>query len=60
MSLELGVQAINVVPMKTDKRGEGQANIPVTFGGVTFKPGCFVYADNNGVIVSPEALSLPE
>jgi len=60
MDLDLGVQAINTVPMKTDKRGEGQLNIPVTFGGVTFKPGAYVYADNNGVIVSPQALSLPE
>lgn len=60
MSMDLGVQAINTVPMKTDKRGEGQRDIAVTFGGVTFKPGAYVYADNNGVIVSPEALSLPE
>ena len=60
MSLDLGVQAINTVPMKTDKRGEGQRDIPVTFGGVTFKPGAYVYADNNGVIVSPKAISLPE
>lgn len=60
MSLDLGVQAINTVPMKTDKRGEGQREIPVTFAGVTFKPGAFVYADNNGIIVSPQALSLPE
>ena len=59
MSLDMGVQAINTVPLKTDKRGEGQRDIPVTFGGVTFKPGAFVYADNNGVIVSPQALSLP-
>jgi len=60
MSLDLGVQAINTVPMKTDKRGEGQRDIAVTFAGVTFKPGAYVYCDNNGVIVSPEALSLPE
>jgi len=60
MALDLGVQAISTVPMKTDKRGEGQLNIPVTFGGVTFTPGEFVYADNNGVIISPQALSLPE
>lgn len=60
MEMDLGVQAINTIPMKTDKRGEGQLNIPVTFGGVTFKPGAYVYADNNGVIISPQALSLPE
>jgi regulator of RNase E activity RraA len=28
----------------------------VTFGGVTIRPGEFVYADGNGVIASAEAL----
>ncbi|WP_404854239.1 hypothetical protein [Escherichia coli] len=32
----------------------------MTFGGVTFRPGEFVYADNNGIIVSPQALKMPE
>ncbi|HBD35051.1 MAG TPA: putative 4-hydroxy-4-methyl-2-oxoglutarate aldolase, partial [Cupriavidus sp.] len=27
---------------------------------VTFRPGEFVYADNNGIIVSPVALTMPE
>ena len=58
--LDLGVQALGSHPMKTDKRGLGDVNVPVTFGGVTFEPGQFVYADNNGVIVSPEQLSMPE
>jgi len=30
--------------------------VPVTFGGVTFHPGHFVYADNNGIVVSEKAL----
>ena len=29
------------------------------FGGVTFNPGEYVYADNNGVIVSSEPLKMP-
>lgn len=57
--LDLGVQALNTHPMKTEKRGLGDLNVDVTFGGVTFRPGQFVYADNNGVIVSPEPLSMP-
>ena len=57
---DLGVQALATHPMKTDKRGIGDLNVPVTFGGVTFKPGEYVYADNNGIIVSPTALSMPE
>ena len=57
---ELGVQALASHPMKTDKRGIGDLNVPVTFCGVTFRPGEYVYADNNGIIVSPEPLSMPE
>ena len=59
METNLGVQALSTHPMKTDKRGLGDLNVPVTFGGVTFKPGQYVYADNNGVIISPEKLELP-
>ncbi|MBB5210353.1 ribonuclease E activity regulator RraA [Microbulbifer hydrolyticus] len=54
--LELGVQALGSHPMKTEKKGIGERNIAVTFGGVTFKPGEYLYADNNGVIVSPQLL----
>ncbi|WP_373388287.1 ribonuclease E activity regulator RraA [Pseudomonas alcaligenes] len=57
---DLGVQALGSHPMKTDKRNIGDLNIPVTFGGVTFKPGHYVYADNNGIIVAPEPLQMPE
>jgi regulator of ribonuclease activity A len=46
--------------MKTDKRGIGDLNVAVTFAGVTFRPGEYVYADNNGVIVSPSPLTMPE
>jgi regulator of ribonuclease activity A len=53
---KLGVQAIATHPRKTEKRGVGDLNIPVTFGGITFVPGQYVYADNNGVIVAPTKL----
>jgi len=43
--------------MKTDKKGVGELNIPVTFGGVTFAPKDYVYADNNGIILSAEPLA---
>jgi regulator of ribonuclease activity A len=56
----LGVQALGTHPLKTEKHGVGQLNVPVTFGGVTFRPGEYVYADNNGVLVSPQKLELPQ
>lgn len=54
--LDLGVMTLGCVPIKSVRRDEGQLNIPVTFGGVTFKPGQFVYADNNGIVVADQAL----
>ncbi len=57
VTLHLGVQALASIPLKTDKRGIGDLNVDLTFGGVTFTPGEYVYADNNGVVVSSESLS---
>ena len=57
---DLGVQALASHPKKSDRRGLGEINVPVTFAGVTFRPGEFIYADNNGVIISPTALKMPE
>ncbi|MBY6189393.1 ribonuclease E activity regulator RraA [Microbulbifer agarilyticus] len=54
--LQLGVQALGSHPMKTEKKGIGERDVAVTFGGVTFNPGEYLYADNNGVIVSPKPL----
>lgn len=55
---DLGVQALATHPMKTDKRGLGDLNVEVSFGGVTFKPGDYIYADHNGVLISAEPLSI--
>lgn len=56
VTLDLGIQALASIPLKTEKRGIGDLNIPLVFGGITFNPGEYIYADNNGVIVSVEAL----
>lgn len=52
----LGVQALGTAPVKTEKLGVGQRDVPIAFGGVTISPGEYVYADNNGVIVSEKPL----
>lgn len=54
--LPIGVQALGSHPMKTEKKGIGERDIAVRFGGVTFTPGNYIYADNNGVIVSGKPL----
>tara|TARA_R110002110_G_scaffold91264_2_gene237572 strand:- start:193487 stop:193966 length:480 start_codon:yes stop_codon:yes gene_type:complete len=53
---QLGVKALGQCPLKTEKLGVGQRDIAVHFGGVTIQPDDYIYADNNGVIVSGRAL----
>jgi regulator of ribonuclease activity A len=58
-NLPLGVKALAPTPMKTDKRGLGDVDVPVRFAGVSFVPGQWLYADANGVIVAETELMLP-
>ncbi len=55
--IDISVRALNTHPLKSIKKGAGDRNIDVSFGGVTFKPGEWLYADEDGVIVSPSALT---
>lgn len=55
-TMALGAFALGTHPLKSIKKGVGEADIPVTFGGVTFVPGEYVYADEDGVVVSPTSL----
>lgn len=54
--IDLGVRALNTHPQKTVKKGIGDKNVAVTFGGVTFHPGEYLYADEDGVLVSSQPL----
>ncbi len=55
-ALDIGVKALNTNPVKSVKRGEGQADIPVRFAGIWFHPGAYVYADADGIAVSARKL----
>lgn len=54
--LPIGIRALNTHPLKSGKRGTGQENLPVTFAGVTFRPGEYLYADEDGLVVSASPL----
>ena len=54
--MDIGVFALATHPQKTAKKNEGDVDIPVNFGGVHFVPGHYLYADEDGVIVSVSAL----
>ena len=57
-SMDLGVQALAAHPIRTDKKGLGEIDVPVTFAGQTIHPGDFIAADNNGIVVSPIVLEV--
>jgi len=55
-TLDLGVKAITACPVKTEKRGLGDAGIDLHFAGVSIAEGDYIYADLNGVVVAKEPL----
>jgi regulator of ribonuclease activity A len=57
-TLDLGVKALAPCPVRTDKRGEGQRDVPLRFAGVQMEPGHYLYADANGVIVAKQKLDI--
>lgn len=57
--IDIGVRALNTHPQKTVKKGIGERNLAVTFGGVTFHPGEWLYADEDGVLVADKPLQMP-
>ena len=54
--MDIGVLALDTHPLKSIKRNVGEADIPVAFAGAGFIPGHYLYADADGVLVSPTAL----
>jgi regulator of ribonuclease activity A len=50
--MELGIRALGTMPLRSEKRGEGERDVPVRFAGVTFRPGEYAYVDEDGVVVS--------
>ena len=55
----IGVAALATHPLKSVKRNVGRVDETVAFAGLQWVPGHYVYADNNGVLVSAKALTLP-
>ncbi|MGZ3451309.1 MAG: ribonuclease E activity regulator RraA [Polyangiales bacterium] len=53
---KVGVKALAPHPKKSIKKGAGERDVPVTFAGVTFNPGAWLYADEDGIIVSESRL----
>lgn len=53
-AMDVGVFCLSITPKKSSKDGVGKRDVNVDFGGITFTPGHFVYADADGVLISVE------
>ncbi|MES2940249.1 MAG: ribonuclease E activity regulator RraA [Pseudomonadota bacterium] len=52
----IGVKALALMPHRSTKRNEGARDVPVTVQGVAVRPGDWLYADEDGIVVSPRPL----
>lgn len=50
--MDLGVRALGTHPLKSVKKGVGERDVAVRFAGVVFRPGDFLYADEDGIVSS--------
>ena len=53
-SASVGLKALATSPRRSEKRGEGERGVPVSFAGVTFESGQPLYADPDGIVVVDE------
>ena len=56
-ALPIGVRALALNPRRSEKRGEGRRDGTVQLQGVTIRPGDWIVADADGVIVLDKAPS---
>ncbi len=54
--MPIGVRALGTFPLKSQKEGKGEIDITIHFAGTFFEPGHFLYADEDGIIVSKKQL----
>ena len=55
-TLDFGVKALSVNPRKSAKDGAGETDVVLSFGGVDFIPGHYLYSDADGILVSPQPI----
>lgn len=53
--VDIGILALATHPRRSEKRGAGQRDVRVSFAGVTFGPGAWVCADEDGLLVADQA-----
>lgn len=55
--MPLGVMALGTHPKKSKKNNVGEIDIELSFSGVVLRPGDYLYADHDGIVVSRKKLA---
>lgn len=55
-NIDVGLLAIGTCPLRNFEETDSSRDIELNFGGVTFNNGDYIYADNDGVIVTKTKL----
>ena len=55
-TLDIGIKALGTNPRRSVKKGEGVRDIALNFADTTFTPGDWLYADEDGILISPDEL----
>ena len=55
-TLDTGIKALGANPRRSVKQGKGERDISLSFADATFKPGDYLYADEDGILLSPVEL----
>lgn len=53
---DVGIRALGLMPLPTEKRQEGQADVAVQIQGVWVRPGDWLYADEDGIVLASKSL----
>ena len=53
---EIGIRALAAHPRRSIRKGAGDKDLAVDIAGVTIRPGDWIYADEDGVLVSAQRL----
>lgn len=57
-AVQIGVKALGLCPRRPTQDDQGLIDVAVTFAGLTFRPGQWIYGDTDGIVLADEPLEL--
>lgn len=55
--IDIGIKALDTNPARSEKHGEGRRDVVLRFSGLVIEPGVYLYADEDGILISTSRLS---